>query len=105
MQKNYRLYSHRNDSVRAEKHIFSGFNPSLNPFHFFILGEFKCEIGLPEGVDVKRTRDALEPDGTLTIEIAIHDYVKHHQQAVDKCANSTRNRLERVDNSPWDSCI
>ncbi len=37
------------------------------------LGEFKREIGLPEGADVKRLKNALQPDGTLTIEIPVQD--------------------------------
>lgn len=35
--------------------------------------EFKREIGLPEGSDVKRLKNALQPDGTLTIEIPVQD--------------------------------
>lgn len=35
--------------------------------------EFKREIGLPEGADVKRLKNALQPDGTLTIEIPVQD--------------------------------
>jgi len=53
--------------------LFSQNNSShLN--HFLShLGEFKREIGLPEGADVKRLKNALQPDGTLTIEIPVHD--------------------------------
>lgn len=35
--------------------------------------EFKREIGLPEGADVKRLKNALQPDGTLNIEIPVQD--------------------------------
>lgn len=35
--------------------------------------EFKREIGLPQGADVKRLKNALQPDGTLTIEIPVQD--------------------------------
>ncbi len=62
-------------------------------------------MNLPEGVDAELYIATLMPDGTLTIDIGIPAYVEHHQQAANKCATSLRNRLERVDNSPWDSCI
>jgi len=35
--------------------------------------EFKREIGLPHGADVKRLKNALQPDGTLTIEIPVQN--------------------------------
>jgi HSP20 family molecular chaperone IbpA len=35
--------------------------------------EFKREIGLPYGADVKRLKNSLQPDGTLTIEIPVQD--------------------------------
>ena len=44
-----------------------------NFFPKYKKGEFKREIGLPEGADVKRLKNALQPDGTLTIEIPVHD--------------------------------
>ena len=39
--------------------------------------EFKREIGLPQGADVQRLRNALQPDGTLTIEIPVNDNSTH----------------------------
>ena len=38
-----------------------------------IKGEFKREIGLPQGADVKRLKNSLLSDGTLTIEIPVQD--------------------------------
>lgn len=35
--------------------------------------EFKREVGLPQGADVKRLKNSLQPDGTLTIEIPVVD--------------------------------
>lgn len=35
--------------------------------------EFKREIGLPQGADVKRLKNSLLPDGTLHIEIPVQD--------------------------------
>jgi HSP20 family molecular chaperone IbpA len=35
--------------------------------------EFKREIGLPQGADVKRLRNSLQSDGTLSIEIPVQD--------------------------------
>jgi HSP20 family molecular chaperone IbpA len=35
--------------------------------------EFKREIGLPQGADVKRLKNSLQSDGTLTIEIPVQD--------------------------------
>lgn len=35
--------------------------------------EFKREIGLPQGADVKKLKNSLQSDGTLTIEIPVQD--------------------------------
>ena len=35
--------------------------------------EFKREIGLPQGADVKRLKNSLQSDGTLYIEIPVQD--------------------------------
>jgi HSP20 family molecular chaperone IbpA len=60
-----------------EKHIvikyFNKFNFYINNFNFYFLGEFKREIGLPQGADVKRLKNSLLSDGTLTIEIPLQD--------------------------------
>jgi HSP20 family molecular chaperone IbpA len=55
-------------AVREE----SDFQSSGNTYR-----EFKREIGLPHGADVKRLKNSLQPDGTLIIEIPVVDNAGH----------------------------
>ncbi len=70
--------------------------------------EFKREIGLPQGADVKKLKNSLQSDGTLTIEIPVQDNSTHrpplsptglHKQFGAFSLNDTNNNVSSVNAS------
>ena len=61
--------------------------------------EFKREIGLPQGADVKRLKNSLQPDGTLYIEIPVQDNSNFRPPLSPTGINKSFNNLSLSENA------